>query len=47
MEFASQVADRANFMDAGQIVDQNTPSKFAQQPAVGSTKLFLSQIPSR
>ena len=44
MGFASQVADRVMFMDAGQIVEQNTPDEFFNNPQSDRTKLFLSQI---
>ena len=44
MGFASQVADRVIFMDAGQIVEQNTPDKFFNNPQSDRTKLFLGQI---
>ncbi len=44
MGFASQVANRVIFMDAGQIVEQNTPDEFFNNPQSERTKLFLSQI---
>ncbi|MGL4497235.1 MAG: amino acid ABC transporter ATP-binding protein [Beijerinckiaceae bacterium] len=44
MGFARQVADRVIFMDAGQIVEMNTPDKFFANPQHERTKLFLSQI---
>ena len=44
MGFASQVADRVIFMDEGQIVEQNTPDAFFNNPQSDRTKLFLSQI---
>ena len=44
MGFASQVANRVIFMDAGQIVEQNTPDEFFNNPQSDRTKLFLSQI---
>ena len=44
MGFASQVADRVIFMDHGQIVEQNTPDEFFNNPQSDRTKLFLSQI---
>ena len=44
MGFASQVADRVSFMDEGQIVEQNTPDEFFNNPNSDRTKLFLSQI---
>jgi general L-amino acid transport system ATP-binding protein len=44
MGFARQVADRVVFMDAGQIVEINTPEEFFNHPQHERTKLFLSQI---
>ena len=44
MGFARQVANRVNFMDAGQIVEQNEPEEFFNNPQSERTKLFLSQI---
>ena len=44
MGFASQVADRVIFMDEGQILEQNTPQEFFNNPQSDRTKLFLSQI---
>ena len=44
MGFASQVADRVIFMDEGQIIEQNTPQEFFNNPQSDRTKLFLSQI---
>ncbi|MFZ0546842.1 MAG: amino acid ABC transporter ATP-binding protein [Candidatus Promineifilaceae bacterium] len=44
MGFAREVADRVIFMDAGQIVEQNTPADFFANPTHERTKLFLSQI---
>ena len=44
MGFASQVADRVMLMDEGQIVEQNTPQEFFNNPRSDRTKLFLSQI---
>jgi general L-amino acid transport system ATP-binding protein len=44
MGFARQVADRVIFMDAGQIVEMNTPDTFFSNPQHERTKLFLSQI---
>ena len=44
MGFARQVADRVIFMDAGQIVEMNTPNEFFKNPQHERTKLFLSQI---
>ena len=44
MGFAAQVADRVIFMDEGQIVEQNNPDAFFNNPQSDRTKLFLSQI---
>ena len=44
MGFASKVADRIIFMDEGQIVEQNDPESFFNNPESDRTKLFLSQI---
>ncbi|WP_437344143.1 amino acid ABC transporter ATP-binding protein [Mesorhizobium marinum] len=44
MGFARKVANRVIFMDAGQIVEENTPAEFFDHPRHERTKLFLSQI---
>ena len=44
MGFAREVADRVILMDAGQIIEQNSPQEFFSHPAHGRAKLFLSQI---
>lgn len=44
MGFARQVANRVIFMDAGQVVEQNEPTAFFENPQHERTKLFLSQI---
>ena len=44
MGFARQVANRVIFMDQGQIVEQNSPDEFFDNPQHERTKLFLSQI---
>jgi general L-amino acid transport system ATP-binding protein len=44
MGFARQVANRVIFMDEGQIVEQNEPEQFFNNPQNPRTKLFLSQI---
>ncbi|OJY35609.1 MAG: ABC transporter ATP-binding protein [Rhizobiales bacterium 65-9] len=44
MGFARQVANRVIFMDAGQIVEMNSPDEFFKNPRHERTKLFLSQI---
>ena len=44
MGFAEQVADRIIFMDAGQIIEENSPKEFFENPQSDRTKQFLSQI---
>ena len=44
MGFARRVANRVIFMDEGQIIEQNEPEEFFQNPKSDRTKLFLSQI---
>ncbi len=44
MGFARQVANRVIFMDEGQIVEENVPAEFFDNPQNDRTKLFLSQI---
>ncbi|MDB5660813.1 MAG: amino acid transporter ATP-binding protein [Cypionkella sp.] len=44
MGFAQAVANRVIFMDQGQIVEQNEPREFFNNPQSERTKLFLSQI---
>ncbi|MBX2878833.1 MAG: amino acid ABC transporter ATP-binding protein [Granulosicoccus sp.] len=44
MGFARRVADRVIFMDEGEIVEQNKPEEFFNNPQSDRTKLFLSQI---
>jgi general L-amino acid transport system ATP-binding protein len=44
MGFAPQVANRVIFMDQGQIIEQNSPKEFFENPKSERTKLFLSQI---
>ncbi len=44
MGFAKSVADRVMFMDEGEIVEQNSPDVFFDNPQHERTKLFLSQI---
>src|SRR5918996_4587694 len=43
MGFAQAVANRVIFMDQGQIVEQNSPKEFFNNPQNERTKLFLSQ----
>lgn len=44
MGFAKKVANRVIFMDEGQIIEQNEPHNFFDNPQNDRTKLFLSQI---
>jgi general L-amino acid transport system ATP-binding protein len=44
MGFAKEVANRVVFMDAGQIIESNTPANFFANPQHARSKLFLSQI---
>ena len=44
MGFAKTVANRVIFMDAGQIIEQNEPDEFFNNPQNERTQLFLSQI---
>lgn len=44
MGFAKSVADRVMFMDEGQVVEENAPHEFFDNPQNERTKLFLSQI---
>jgi general L-amino acid transport system ATP-binding protein len=44
MGFAKAVADRVIFMDQGQIVEENTPHEFFDNPKSDRTKDFLSKI---
>lgn len=44
MGFARTVADRVIFMDEGDIVEENEPNEFFNNPQHERTKLFLSQI---
>jgi general L-amino acid transport system ATP-binding protein len=44
MGFAKSVADRVIFMDQGQIVEENTPHEFFNNPKTDRTKDFLSKI---
>jgi general L-amino acid transport system ATP-binding protein len=44
MGFAKSVAHRVLFMDAGEIIEENTPDEFFNNPQNDRTKLFLSQI---
>jgi general L-amino acid transport system ATP-binding protein len=44
MGFARKVANRVIFMDRGEIIEQNSPDEFFDNPQNDRTKLFLSQI---
>ena len=44
MGFARKVADRVIFMDRGEIIEENTPDAFFDNPQNERTQLFLSQI---
>jgi general L-amino acid transport system ATP-binding protein len=44
MGFARKVADRVIFMDQGEIIEENTPDEFFDNPQSERTRLFLSQI---
>uniref|UniRef100_UPI00339D7A25 amino acid ABC transporter ATP-binding protein n=1 Tax=Psychromonas sp. 14N.309.X.WAT.B.A12 TaxID=2998322 RepID=UPI00339D7A25 len=44
MGFAKKVADRVVFMDAGQVIEENEPNEFFDNPQSDRLKLFLEQI---
>lgn len=44
MGFAKKVANRVIFMDAGEIVEENEPNEFFNNPQNERTQMFLSQI---
>ena len=44
MGFAREVANRVMFMDEGQIIEENEPGAFFDDPQSDRAKLFLSQI---
>ena len=44
MGFAKKVANRVIFMDGGEIIEQNEPNEFFNNPQNDRTKQFLSQI---
>ena len=44
MGFAKKVADRVIFMDAGQVIEENNPNDFFDNPQSERLKLFLDQI---
>src|SRR3546814_1821861 len=43
MGFARKVANRVIFMDGGEIIEENEPEKFFNNPQSSRTKLFLSR----
>jgi len=47
MGFAKKVADRIIFMDKGQIIEENKPDSFFNNPESDRLKLFLDQILSQ
>jgi glutamate transport system ATP-binding protein len=44
MGFARKAADRVIFMDAGQIVEDDTPEEFFNNPKSSRAKDFLSKL---
>ncbi len=44
MGFAKKVANRVIFMESGQIIEENDPESFFENPESDRLKLFLSQI---
>ncbi|MBJ6874257.1 amino acid ABC transporter ATP-binding protein, partial [Vibrio cholerae] len=44
MQFAKEVADRVIFMDAGEIIEENNPVDFFENPQSDRTQNFLAQI---
>ena len=44
MGFAREVSDRIVFMDDGEIVEENTPEEFFNNPKTDRAKKFLSEI---
>ena len=44
MGFARKAADRVIFMDAGQIVEQNTPAAFFDNPQTERARSFLASV---
>ena len=44
MGFAKAVADRVVFMDAGEIIEENEPHSFFDNPQNARTQKFLGQI---
>ena len=44
MGFASQVANKVIFIEAGQIVEQNDPANFFRNPVQPRTRAFLASV---
>ncbi len=44
MGFAKEVSNRVVFMDKGEIVEENTPEEFFQNPKSQRAKIFLNEI---
>ena len=44
MGFARTVADRVIFMDEGQIIEENTPDAFFDNPSSDRARTFISQV---
>jgi len=44
MGFAREVANRVVFMDAGQVIESNTPQEFFANPQHAQTNLLRNQI---
>jgi len=44
MGFAKKVANRVIFMDGGEIIEEEEPDEFFNNPKSDRTKEFLSQI---
>jgi general L-amino acid transport system ATP-binding protein len=44
MGFARTVADRVIFMDEGQIIEENTPDAFFDNPSSSRAQTFISQV---
>jgi len=44
MGFAKRASDRVIFMDAGEIIEENTPTEFFENPKSERTRQFLGQV---
>ena len=44
MGFAKEVADKVIFMDKGEIIEENKPKEFFENPEYDRTRIFLDQI---